>query len=112
MRAVLPDHSVGFWSDRVTPQVDHGWVRGKNSKLLIHKLSPRFVVGGRNRRQEGDSSDDRCPERAGETTSSSFELPELVQQNEVAPRCDIALYPGRGGNGTDPVKVTHSHAGA
>jgi hypothetical protein len=52
-----------------------------------------------------------APERADETISGGFELPELVQQNEVTPRCDIALYPGRRGNGTGSVKVTHSHAG-
>jgi hypothetical protein len=112
VRPVLRDHASNFRLDHLMPQVDRGWVRRKNSILLIRKPSPRFVVGGRNRRQEGDSSDDRCPERAGETIPGGFELPELVQQNEVTPRCDIAFYPDRSGNGTDPVKVTHSHAGA
>jgi hypothetical protein len=98
--------------DRATPQIDRGWVCGKNGKLLIHKPSPRFVVGRRNRRQEGESGSDRCPERAGEAITGGFELPKLVQQNEVAPRHDIALYPGRGGNGASAIEVTHSGARA
>jgi hypothetical protein len=98
--------------NRATPSIDHGWVRGKNGKLLIHKPSPRLVVGRRNRRQEGESGGDRCPERAGQTITGGFELPELVQQNEVAPRCDIALYPRRGGNGASAIEVTHGGAGA
>jgi hypothetical protein len=96
---------------RLTPQIDCGWVRGKNSKLLIHKPSPRFVVGRRNRCQEGDSGGDRCPKCADETIPGDFELPELVQQDEITPRGDIALHRGRSGNGADSIKVTHSHAG-
>jgi hypothetical protein len=96
----------------VTPQVDRGWVRRKNRKLLIHKASPRFVVGGRNGRQQGQAGGNRHSESASETTSSDFELPELVQQDEVTPRCDIALHRGRGGNGADSIKATHSRAGA
>jgi hypothetical protein len=98
--------------NRMTPQVDCGWVRGKNSKLLIHKPPPRFVVGRRNRRQQGESGGDHCPECAGETIPGRFELPELVQQNEVTPRCDIALHRDRSGNGAASIKVTHSRAGA
>jgi hypothetical protein len=98
--------------NRVTPQVDRGWVRGKNSKLPIHKPSPRFVVGGRNRRQQGEPGGDRCPKCADETIPCGFELPELVEQNEVTSRCDIAFHPGRSGNGAGSIKVTHSCAGA
>jgi len=112
MRAILAITASDFCLDRVTPQIDRSWVRRKNSILPIHKPSPRFVVGGRNRRQEGEPGGDRCPERAGKTIPGGFEFPKLVQQNEVTPRRDIAFYPGRSGNGTDPVKVTHSHAGA
>jgi hypothetical protein len=101
-----------FRLNRVTPEVDRGWVGGKNSKLPIHELSPRFVVGRRNRRQEGESCGYHCPECVGETIPGGFELPELVQQNEVTPRCDIALHRSRGGYGTGSIKVTHSRAGA
>jgi hypothetical protein len=74
----LCEDRVGFRLNRLTPQLDRGWVRGKNSKLLIHKPSPRFVVGRRNRRQQGEAGGDRCPKCAGETTTGGFELPELV----------------------------------
>jgi hypothetical protein len=69
-----------FRLNRVTPQVDRDWVRGKNSKLPIHKLSPRFVVGRRNRRQQGKSGGNRCPECAGKAIPGDFELPELVHE--------------------------------
>ena len=101
-----------FRLDCVTPQVDRGWVSGQNCKLLIYKPPPGFVVGRRNRRQEGESGGDCCPERAGETIPGDFEFPKLIQQNEVTPRSDIALYLGRSSCGADSIKVTHSHAGA
>ena len=69
-------------------------------------------MGGRNRCQEGKAGSDRRSECAGETIPGNFELPELVQQNEVTPRCDIGLYRGRGGNGPNSIEVTHSHGGA
>jgi hypothetical protein len=98
--------------NRVTPRVDCGRVRRKNRKLLIRKASPRSVVGGRNGRQQGQAGSDRRSESASETIPSDFELPELAQQDEVTPRCDIAPHRGRGGNDADSIKVTHSRAGA
>jgi hypothetical protein len=107
-----PQTASDFRLNCATPPVDRGWVGGKNSKLLIYKLSPRFVVGRRNRGQQGESGSDRCPECAGETITGDFELPELVQQNEVTPRRDIALHRGRSGNGAGSIKVAHRHARA
>ena len=98
--------------NRVTPQVDRGWVRGKNGKLPIHEPSPRFVVGRGNRRQQGEPGGERCAECADEAIPGGFELPELVQQNEVTPRCDIALHRGRSDNGAGSIQVTHTRAGA
>jgi hypothetical protein len=109
---LLCKHPSDLRPNRATPQVDRDWVRRKNRKLLIHKPSPCFVVGGRNRRQHGKAGGDRRSECAGETIPSNFEFPELVQQDKVTCRCDIPLHRGRSGNGTDSIKVTHSHAGA
>jgi hypothetical protein len=101
-----------FPLNRVTPQVDRGQVGGKNSELPIYKPSPIFVVCRRNRRQQGESGGNGCPECAGETIPSDLKLPELVQQNEVTPRFDIALHPVRSGDGANSIKVAHRHTGA
>ena len=111
-RALLCKHPSDLRLNWATPQVDRDWVRGKNRKLLIHKPPSCFVVGGRNRRQQGEAGGDRHSECAGETIPSNFEFPEIVQQDKVTFRCDIPLHCGRSGNGADSIKVTHSHAAA
>jgi hypothetical protein len=97
---------------RTAPQVDRCRVRRKNGKLSLRKLSPRFVVRRRNRRQQRAPGGERRPERAGKTTSGGFELPELVQQDEVAALRDIALHRCGRGNGADPIEVAIRHTGA
>jgi hypothetical protein len=81
-------HSLG----RTAPLIDRCRVRRKNVKLSLRKLSPRFVVRRRNRCQQRDPGGQRRPERAGKTTPGGFELPELVEQDEVAALRDIALH--------------------
>jgi hypothetical protein len=97
---------------RTAPQIDRCRVCRKNGKLALRKLSPRFVVRRRNRRQQRDPGGQRHPERADKTAPGSFELPELVQQDEVAALRDIGLHRCGGGKGADPIEVAIRHAGA
>jgi len=48
---------------------------------------------------------DRGPECTGKAIPGSFELTELVQQDEVAPCGDVVLHGGGRGHGADPVEV-------
>jgi hypothetical protein len=95
----------------VTRQVDRGRVGGKNSELPIDKPPPRFVVSRRNRRQQGESGGNGCPECAGEAIPSDLKLPEFVQQNEVTPRFYIALHPVRSGDGANSINVAQGTPG-
>ena len=91
-RARLCKHASDLRLNCATPHVERDRVRGTNRELLIHKPSPRFVVGGRNRRQQGKAGGDRRSECAGEAIAGDFELPELVQQDKVTTRCGVALH--------------------
>jgi hypothetical protein len=73
-------------------------------------LASRELPYRRNRRQQRKAGGDRRSECADETIPGDFEVSELVQQDEVTPRGDVALHRGRSGNGADSIKVTHSHA--
>ena len=53
-------------------------------------------------------SSDRGPECAGKAISGSFELAELVQQDEVAAGGDVALHGAGRGDGAGPIQVALS----
>jgi hypothetical protein len=59
-----------------------------------------------------DPGGERRPECAGKSAPAGFELPELVQQDEVAAFGDIALHRYGGSDSADPIEVAIRHTRA
>lgn len=88
-------------SNRVPqPRVGLNQVGRKHDERSAEELSPSLIEGWRNGREQGDTSLDRCLERAHEAVTGCFELSKLAQKNKIGPCCNVTSHRLGGGNGS------------